>query len=175
MTAEKSLTCEIGELIGKLIGSVVKVANPKDDGSRGEVFKVRVTLDISKLLTHGSILKSEGNSHSQAPWSRNPNLNKHTQSSHSVHSGSRLTQEMSSARNASVMDAEICRDNVKASLPSSPQGGLNMPHDESVISISSLGNNRVAESRVINWRMWWLAFQSMTRGLTVLTMGQVYI
>lgn len=90
-----------------------------------------------------------GNSHSQAPWSQNPNLNKHTQTSHSVHSGSRLTREMSNARNASVMDVEICKDNVEASLPSSPRGGLNMPHDESMISISSLGINRVAESRAI--------------------------
>ena len=45
---EKSLTCEMGELIGKSIGVVVKVVDLEDDGTGGEFLRVRVTLDISK-------------------------------------------------------------------------------------------------------------------------------
>ena len=57
---EKSLMCETGELIGKSIGVVVKVADPEDDGVGGEFFRVRVALDISKPLPRFSKLKSEG-------------------------------------------------------------------------------------------------------------------
>ena len=57
---EKSLTCEMGELIGKSIGVVVKVVDLEDDGAGGEFLRVRVTLDISKPLPHCSKLKSKG-------------------------------------------------------------------------------------------------------------------
>ena len=57
---KKSLKCKTGELIGKSIDMVVKVADLKDNGTGGEFLRVRVTLDISKLLPRCSKLKLEG-------------------------------------------------------------------------------------------------------------------
>lgn len=47
---KKSLNHEIGEAIGKTIGSVLQVADVEDDGSGGEFLRVRIAVDITKPL-----------------------------------------------------------------------------------------------------------------------------
>lgn len=49
---EKSLIHEIGEAIGKIISSVIQVADAEDDGSGGEFLRVRVAIDTTKHLPH---------------------------------------------------------------------------------------------------------------------------
>ena len=43
-------TQEIGESIGKTLGQVVQVADPEDDDSGGEFFRVQIVLDITRPL-----------------------------------------------------------------------------------------------------------------------------
>ena len=47
---EKSLNHETGEAIGKMIGSMIQVADTEDDGAGGEFLRVRVAIDITKPL-----------------------------------------------------------------------------------------------------------------------------
>jgi len=47
---EKKLTPETGKMIGKTIGSVVQVADTKDDGLGREFLRIRVVIDLSKPL-----------------------------------------------------------------------------------------------------------------------------
>ena len=41
------LTPETGEFVGRMIGRVIQVADPEDDGAGGEFLRVRLSLDIS--------------------------------------------------------------------------------------------------------------------------------
>ena len=56
----KNLTHETGEAIGYSIGTVIQVADPEDDGARGEFLRAQVTTDISKPLLRVSKLRSGG-------------------------------------------------------------------------------------------------------------------
>nr|POE76640.1 hypothetical protein CFP56_77813 [Quercus suber] len=73
---------ETGETIGKLLRTVVLVADLEDDGFGSEFLQVRVTMDITKPLTRCSKLWADGKqidpvisgaSQSQAPWWRKQN------------------------------------------------------------------------------------------------------
>ena len=46
--------------MGNTIGSIVQVANPKDDGEGGESLQIRVLIDITKPLPWCCKLWSEG-------------------------------------------------------------------------------------------------------------------
>ena len=41
---------ETGESVGKTLGKVLQVANPRDEGADGEFLRVRINLDISRPL-----------------------------------------------------------------------------------------------------------------------------
>ena len=41
---------ETGESVGKTLGKVLQVANPRDEGANGEFLRVRINLDISRPL-----------------------------------------------------------------------------------------------------------------------------
>uniref|UniRef100_A0A7N2LHI8 DUF4283 domain-containing protein n=1 Tax=Quercus lobata TaxID=97700 RepID=A0A7N2LHI8_QUELO len=47
---ENCLSQATGELIGGTIGTVIQVADPEDDGAGNEFLRVRVSIDIEKLL-----------------------------------------------------------------------------------------------------------------------------
>ena len=47
---ENCLSQATGESIGGTIGTVIQVADPKDDGAGNEFLRVRVSIDIEKLL-----------------------------------------------------------------------------------------------------------------------------
>lgn len=47
---ENCLSKATGESIGGTIGTVIQVADPKDDGAGNEFLRVRVSIDIEKLL-----------------------------------------------------------------------------------------------------------------------------
>lgn len=47
---KKSLNHETAEAIDRTIGSVIQVADAKDDGSSGEFLRVTVAIDITKPL-----------------------------------------------------------------------------------------------------------------------------
>ena len=57
---EKSLNHETGEAIGKMIGSVIQVADIEDDGAGGEFLRVRVAVDITKPLPRCCKLRAAG-------------------------------------------------------------------------------------------------------------------
>lgn len=57
---EKSLTQEIGEAIGKSLGTVVQVTDLEDDGFGSEILQVWVTMDITRPLTRCSKLWADG-------------------------------------------------------------------------------------------------------------------
>ena len=57
---ERSLNHETGEAIGKMIGSLIQVADTEDDGSGGEFLRVRVAVDITKPLPRCCKLKNAG-------------------------------------------------------------------------------------------------------------------
>lgn len=47
---EKSLTQEIEESVGNIIGTTIKVADPEDDGVGCEFLQVRFSMNITKSL-----------------------------------------------------------------------------------------------------------------------------
>lgn len=47
---ENRMNQATSESIGGIIGTVIQVADPKDDGARGEFLRVRISIDISKPL-----------------------------------------------------------------------------------------------------------------------------
>ena len=54
------VTQETGESIGNRLGTVLQVADPKDDGTGGEFLRVRIKLDISRPLPRCCKLWNEG-------------------------------------------------------------------------------------------------------------------
>ena len=56
----KNLNNEIGEAIGRAIGTVIQVADLEDDGAGGEFLRACVAMDITKPLPRVSKLKSGG-------------------------------------------------------------------------------------------------------------------
>ena len=57
---KKSLNPVISEVVGNSIGKVIEVADPEDDGNRGEFLRVRISIDISKPLPRCRKLWYEG-------------------------------------------------------------------------------------------------------------------
>ena len=57
---EKSLTQEIEESVGNIIGTTIKVADPEDDGVGCEFLQVRFSMNISKPLPCCRKLKCDG-------------------------------------------------------------------------------------------------------------------
>ena len=55
-----SLTPETGEAVGNSIGTIVQVAEPKDDRVGGDVLRIRVAMDITKALPRCCKLWAEG-------------------------------------------------------------------------------------------------------------------
>ena len=57
---ETSLNQEIGEVVGNIIGTTIRVADPEDDGEGCEFHRVRVAMNITKPLPRCCKLRSEG-------------------------------------------------------------------------------------------------------------------
>ena len=55
------LTPETGESVGRMLGRVIQVADPEDDGAGGEFLRVRLSLDISRRLPRCCKLRANGN------------------------------------------------------------------------------------------------------------------
>lgn len=55
-----SLTPKTGEAVGNSIGTIVQVAEPKDDGVGGDVLRIRVAMDITKALPRCCKLRAKG-------------------------------------------------------------------------------------------------------------------
>ena len=55
-----SLKPEMGEAVGNSIGTIVHVAEPEDDGVRGDVLRIRVAMDITKALPRCCKLWAKG-------------------------------------------------------------------------------------------------------------------
>ena len=57
---EISLTQETGEVVGNIIGTTIRVADPEDDGEGCEFLRVRVAMNITKPFPCCCKLRSEG-------------------------------------------------------------------------------------------------------------------
>ena len=51
---------ETGETMGNMIGKIIQVADPEDDGQRGEFLHIRVIIDITESLPRCCKLWFEG-------------------------------------------------------------------------------------------------------------------